>query len=348
MFKIPLADLKSKILETGTLSADDLDAKIKAKINELSGLISEEGAAHIIANELGISLAPPEKESMKLKEIYAGMRGVSCVGKIVRKYDVREFQKDDRTGKVCSLLLGDETGVIRLVFWNEQVEQLTSVNEGDVLHVKNAYARENRSDRELHLGQKGEIEVNPEGIAVQSVRQTSEFTRKSINTLQAGESNVEVLGTVVQVFDPRFWSTCPECNKKVTQNGEVFDCATHGTVQPGTSYVMNVVVDDGTSTIRTVFWKNQTNNLVGKDDLSEYKENPSSFEDVKTDLLGEQFKLMGRVVKNDMFDRLEFSVQVVEKANAEEELARLEEKKDVPAESKISTLEDMPEVEDVQ
>jgi hypothetical protein len=263
------------------------------------------------------------------------MRGVSTVGKVIRKYDVREFQKGESTGKVCSLLLGDETGIIRLVFWNEQVEQLSVVKENDIIKVVNAYARENRNDRELHLGQKGEIEVNPEGFAVGEVRQTSEFTRKSITSLQAGESNVEVLGTVVQVFDPRFWSTCPECNKKVLPEGDSFSCATHGKVEPGTSYVMNAVVDDGTSTIRTVFWKNQTNSLVGKDDLSEFKENPGAFEDVKTDLLGEQFKLMGRVVKNDMFDRLEFSVQMVEKANASEELARVEKEKGTKVEEPV-------------
>jgi hypothetical protein len=33
------------------------------------------------------------------------------------------------------------------------------------------------------------------------------------------------------------------------------------------------------------------------------------------------------VAKNDVFDRLEFNVQIVEKANPAEELARLENKK---------------------
>jgi hypothetical protein len=40
--------------------------------------------------------------------------------------------------------------------------------------------------------------------------------------------------------------------------------------------------------------------------------------------LGEQFKLTGRVKRNEMFDRLELSVQLVEKGNAQEEIARLE------------------------
>ena len=55
-----------------------------------------------------------------------------------------------------------------------------------------------------------------------------------------------------------------------------------------------------------------------------YKENPTLFEDVKTDLLGEQFKIIGRVKRNEMFDRLEFNAQIVEKAKPEEEITRLE------------------------
>ena len=45
---------------------------------------------------------------------------------------------------------------------------------------------------------------------------------------------------------------------------------------------------------------------------------------IKTNLLGEQFKLLGRVKRNEMFDRLEFNVQMVEKAKAEEEIKELE------------------------
>ena len=50
----------------------------------------------------------------------------------------------------------------------------------------------------------------------------------------------------------------------------------------------------------------------------------TKFEDVKTDLLGEQIVLSGRVKKNEMFDRLEFFVQQVKKAKPEDEITKLE------------------------
>ena len=325
MYKIPLPQLKEKILGSGKIGPSDLDEKIKTKITELSGLISEEGAAHIIANELGVSLVQAAAK-LKIKEIYAGMRNITTVGKVVRKYDVREFQKQDRIGKVCSLMLGDETGTIRVVLWNEQVEQVIDLKEDDIVMVKNAYVRENNNSKEVHLGQTGELIINPDGEKVTEVRQTSNFERKKIGELEGGEENAEIMGTIVQIFDPRFFHTCPRCRSRVNENDSGFNCSEHGIVEPVTGYVMNLVLDDGTGTIRTVFWKNQINHLLGKEeqDLIAYKDDLGKFESVKTDLLGEQYKLRGRVKKNDMFERVEFSVQFVEKASPEEEVSRLE------------------------
>ncbi len=326
MYKVPLAEIKQKILASGKLGSDELELKLKAKINELSGLISEEGAAHIIANELGIEIvSTATSKKLKIKEIYSGMRSVTTVGKVVRKFEVREFAKEDRSGKVCSLILGDETSTIRVVFWNEQVDLLKKVSEGDILLVKDAYVRENNNGKEIHLGSQGSVDINPEGETVKSVREAAAYERRKIAELQDG-NGAEIVGTVVQVFDPRFFNVCPECSKKVTESSGSFSCNSHGEVKPAVSYVMNLVLDDGSGNIRSVLWKNQTTHLLEKteEQIARYKENVSAFEEIKTDLLGEQLKLLGQVKKNEMFSRLEFNVQIVSKAKPEEELARLE------------------------
>lgn len=327
MFKIPLPEVKEKILASNKITPRDLEIRIKDKINELSGLISEEGAAHIIANELGIELISQSQGPLKIKEIYAGMRNVSAVGKVLRKFEPREFSKNDKKGRVCSCVLGDETGTIRVVFWNDQVSLLDKVQEDDVLQIKAGYVKENNGGRELHLGERSEIAINPAGVSVNNVRQgTAAYVRKTIAELKEGDEGAEILGTIIQVFDPRYFTVCSQCNKRVTEQDGTAQCADHGIVQPIFSYVMNLVVDDGSGNIRGVFWKNQTNQLLQKSEqeMNLYRENQAGFEDVKTDLLGEQIKMTGRIKKNEMFDRLEFNVQLVEKAKPEEELARLE------------------------
>ena len=99
-------DIKAKIKEESSLSEEDINKKIQDKLDQLSGLISEEGAAHIIANELGIKLAKQAEkgENIQVKNILAGMRNVSVVGKLTRKLEVREFQTETRSGKVADLM----------------------------------------------------------------------------------------------------------------------------------------------------------------------------------------------------------------------------------------------------
>jgi len=331
MYKIPLPDLKEKIIASGKISAEELDTKIKTKISELSGLISEEGAAHIISNELGLDIfaeaAGKSGERLKVREIYAGMKNVEAAFKIIQKYDIREFKKDTWSGKLCAMFVGDESGSIRVVFWNDQVDLIQDAKQDDILLVKEAYVKEGlKGQKELHLGKGGSVEVNPDGITIDSVRKTSEFTRKSIEALQGDEDSIELMGTIVQVFDPRFFHVCSNCGKRVNQVGEEYSCQEHGTVAPSLSYVMNLILDDGSGNIRAVLWKNQTNHLLNKteEDLAVFKDDPNVFEDIKNDLLGEQLKLMGRVRRNEMFDRLEFNVQIVGKADPEKEAARLE------------------------
>ncbi|MBI2662276.1 hypothetical protein HYX11_02345 [Candidatus Woesearchaeota archaeon] len=326
MFKVPLAEVKERLLKSGKITPRELEERIKTKINDLSGLISEEGAAHIIANELGIELFNAERSKLKIKEIYAGMRGVSVVGKVVRKFEVREFAKGDKKGKVCSIILGDNTGTIRVVFWNDQADLLTTVSEEDILLIKDGYVKENNNNKEVHLGERAKVEINPEGEKVEVVRQRTSFERKKIEDLKAGEEGAEVLGTIVQVFDPRFFNVCSTCGKRVVESNGIFNCAEHNEIKPALAYVLNLIVDDGSGTIRSVLWKNQIGHLLGKEEeeMSKFKENIALFEEVKTDLLGEQLKLVGRVQHNQMFDRLELNVQMVEKANVTEEIARLE------------------------
>jgi replication factor A1 len=324
MYKVPINIIKEKLISTGKISEEELNTKIKSKVEELSGLISEEGAAHIIANELGIKIEEEKilQEEIKIKDVLPNMKNVSLVGKVVRKFNINEFSKGDHKGKVGSIVFGDETGTMRLVFWNDLTEKMESFNEDDILKVENVYIKENNNQKEAHLNSESELIVNPENVKIEGVKTTNGYSRKKIEHLNENLGNVEVVGTVVQVFDPRFFYTCSQCGKKVMDNEGSYSCAEHGKVEPKISYVTNLVLDDGTGNIRGIFWKNQTNHLFSLKDeeVAEFKEDLSKFDSLKTDLLGEQLKLKGTIKKNDMFNRLEFNVQIVEKANPEEEL----------------------------
>jgi len=331
MLKIPLADIIAKIKDKTKISEEEINAKIEEKLKQLSGLISKEGAAHIVANEMGVKVFEQVSGRLQIKNILSGMRSVETVGKVIRKFEFREFQTETRSGKVASMVIGDETGTIRAVMWGEQAENIKRLNEGDIVKLVGGYVRENQGRKEVHLNDRSRLIINPKGEKIEHVADERTFekaTRKQIKALADGDENIEILGTIVQSFEPRFFEVCPECGKRAQQAGGKFVCPEHSFTNPDFSYVMNLVLDDGTETVRCVFFRNQAERLLGKtkDEMMKYKDKPEEFEAVKTELLGNQLKLIGRVNKNQMFDRLEFVSQLVfTNPDPEEEIKRLEE-----------------------
>jgi ssDNA-binding replication factor A large subunit len=208
------------------------------------------------------------------------------------------------------------------------VDKFAEVKEGDMLKIKSGYVRENNnSQKEVHLNDRSAVAVNPGDEKAIEVKPRTP-SRKRIDELEENHDNIEILGTIVQVFEPRFFEICPECNRRVKPEAETFNCPTHGVVNPKYSYVLNVFLDDGSDNIRVVCFKNQANRLLGKSDgeMLAFKETPEKFEEMKTALLGNLTKFTGRVVRNTMFDRLEFIAQTVHAApDPDAEIKRLNE-----------------------
>ncbi len=325
MIQIPYEDIISKIKEKSSMSDAEIDMKINEKLKQLSGLISKEGAAHIIANELGIQLIEMNGK-LQIKNILAGMRDVEILGKVRNIFPIKEFQtKEGRQGKVASLIIEDETGMIRITLWHSQTDCIENLKQGDVIKIVGGYVRDNNGNKEIHLNDRSKLVINPEGETVGTYQKPA-AERKDIVGLREGD-NAVVLGTIVQVFDPKFFMTCPECGKKPVQKENLFSCSQHGNIMPEWSYVLNLFLDDGTGNIRTVFFRDNVEKVCGKtkQELLTYKDNPEKFNDVKTELLGNIVKLEGRAVQNKFFDRLEFIANKVDlNPDPEQEVKRLE------------------------
>ena len=326
MLKMPLNDIIARIKEKANVSEEDINSKIEQKLKQLSGLISKEGAAHIVANEYGVKLFEQLAGRLEIKNILAGMRNVEAVGRVQQIFDVREFHTESRQGKVGSFVIADETGSIRVVCWGSQADLVAQLSQNQIVKVVSGYVRENSGRKEVHLNERSKLILNPAGEKVGEIKQLGSAERKGIKELKENDENIELLATIVQVFDPRFFEVCPECGKRTKQSESGFICDTHQKITPSYSYVLNLVLDDGTENIRAVFFKNQANNLLNKTEqgILGYKDNPAEFEAVKTELLGNIIKVVGRATKNQFFDRLEFiASRVYPSPDPDEEISRL-------------------------
>jgi len=308
--------LIERIAKSANLEKDEVERKVEAKKAKLSGLISKEGAAQIIAAELGISF---EDQDLKISELMAGMRKVNVVGKIVNIFPVREFEKNGRSGKVANFVFADDTGSTRVVLWDvnhiELIENET-IKEGNVIEIKNGTTR----DSEIHLSSFSELKKSE--TVMDDVKTAPAVSEGTLDEARQGQ-NIKVRGVVVQVFQPRFYSVCPECNKKVISEGEGFRCAEHGVVaSPKDRAILNFVIDDGTETMRTVMFSDQINALISEEDLKD-ADKAAAFRD---DLIGTEIYLSGRVNRNQLFNNLEVVATGVEKVDVEALIQELDKK----------------------
>lgn len=330
--RIPVDDIVQKIHEKAELPMDEIKRRIKEKVDELSEYITEEGAAHIIANELGVKLFEALSGKSKVDKLIAGMRNIELEVKVQQKYDVKEFKtKDGREGKLLSIYIADETGAVRCTLWGAQADAGASLSVGDTIRIKGAYTRLNNLTKrvEVQLDDAAEIEVNPEGLKVDAQEREARPSakRKTIAELSESDDNVELVGFIVSAYEPRFYEVDPKSGRRVRQRGDKFYNDDGEAVEPAYSCVMNAVIDDGTENIRMVCFKNQMLNLceIGEADLQELRENPFQFEQIRHVILGKPVRVVGRVSKNAMFDRMEFVSQLVFTADPATELKRLEQ-----------------------
>lgn len=316
-------EIVKRIVKEGGMDEEEVLEKIDAKEEEYSGLISKEGAAHIVAKEAGVDLIDKKEESLDIDNIVSGMNNVNVTGKVVRIFEPREFETDDGKGKVANIILADETGRVRTSFWNDQVEELIEeerIEEGQVIEIVNSYVKEdNRGQAELRLGNSGQVKKSDEEIDVEVVSgsQGESRGRSKIEGLSPGE-RAEIRGTLVKIFANKpFYRTCPECGNRVDEK-----CEEHGEFQ--INMAISGVLDDGTDSIRTVFFRDQAEELIGVDaneawEMTDEGKSMEEFVEKCEDELGKEIVVGGRIKMNDFFGRPEFLVNSLESTDVKEE-----------------------------
>ncbi len=310
MIKLSYEEIVQRIKNETKLGESEITSRIDKKLKQLSDLISKEGAAHIVANELNVKLFDNVPMKLKIKDVIGGLNNVNITGKVIGINEVRNFKTDKREGRVASLLIGDETGTIRVVLWDEKrIKELEEgkIRFGDVIKIISSYSKENNGFKELHIGSRASIIVNPENEKIEEVKFVRNFNKKQIADLQEND-NVSLLGTIVKLFEPKFYEVCSLCNKRVRLDDGGFVCEEHGPVQEKLATVINMYFDDGTGSLRIVFFRDLVSKLLNlkEEETLELRGNNDKFLELQRNFEGKQLQIFGRVVKNNMFDRLEF------------------------------------------
>ena len=156
---------------------------------------------------------------------------IDIIGRILSLEDIREFQRDDgNVGTVRSATIADESGKVRLSFWNEKAE--------------NARTRLGMYSVDLNIGGNSRIirlseeEASAMFIPELATLEKALYDYKKIEDLDEDEEDTIIIGRVIEVNDVREFDR---------DNGD-------------TGFVRNIEIADDTGSIRVVLWDNDAKN----------------------------------------------------------------------------------------
>ena len=190
---------------------------------------------------------------------------------------------------------------MRVVLWDiNHIGLIESgkLKEGNVVEILNCSCR----NGELHLSSFSDIKESNEMI--ENIKVDQSIAVGELKDVRPGQ-NMKVRAVIVQTFEPRF-----------------FDSKQEGSVGEKRA-LLNIVLDDGTGTIRAVLFGENIKKL-GLTDEEIFS--VDKFNEKKESLIGEEKLFSGNFRTNTYFNNTEMSIGDVEEINVEELVKELEAK----------------------
>ncbi len=313
------SEIATRIASSTGISEDEVMRMIKEKQDELSGLISEEGASHLVAKELGVQLVK-KTVMINIGSIVPGMQNVDAVGRVVRIMPAREFKTEKASGKVQNIIIGDATGTVRLSLWNDEIEKY-KVTEGAAVRVRGFVKEDNLGNPEIRIGRFGMMAETDEPVPEVKEAPARKTERSSIAGLKEGGYK-EVRGALLQVFESNpFYEVCSVCGTRIKET----KCADHD-AEIDYGMVVSGIADDGTGSIRIVLFGDTAGKLLGmtKNEAKQAFEREKNISAIYKNIsLGEEYVFEGKARRNEFFDRLELIVNNVKSVDIKKEIETL-------------------------
>lgn len=214
------------------ISREDFLKRIEEKVENMGGLCDEAMAAMLVANELGFSDAG--RDNVKIENITPESGPVNFIARVVSVFDVKEFTRNDGTiGRVGNLIVGDETGKLKLTLWDNMADLIKAgkIKIGQTIQIS-GYAKQGYSGVEVNIGNNGVLTESEEEVDVAASSQ-------KIKDIKDGMGDLNLTGKVLEVSEIRTFQ------RKDGSGGKVG----------------NLLIGDETGTLRVTLWDEKTDFL---------------------------------------------------------------------------------------
>jgi ssDNA-binding replication factor A large subunit len=185
------------------ISREEILERLKVEKSKTGKLITDATLLRLIAAGYGVEI-PSERvyeRKLSISHLVPNLNDVTVTGRVVAVYPPKTFE-GKRSGKFASLMVTDKEGMLRVILWNDKVNLIESdeLKTGQVTRFLHGYTREDRNGKtELHLGDKSEIEINPQSVRAGDYPSIREFATK-IKEITKAHKNIHLVGIVKEVF----------------------------------------------------------------------------------------------------------------------------------------------------
>jgi replication factor A1 len=172
------------------VSEEEFREAVEEKVEQMGGLADDETAAMLVAHELD------EDEVEGVADVEPGMEDVQFVAKVTDVGDLNSFERDEgEEGRVLNVEVADETGAIRITFWDAMAEEaIEALEPGEVIGV-GGRPKEGYSGVEVNVDDVTKDVDDDVDVQVGDTRQ--------IEDLSLGMSSVNVRGRVLDADSVR-------------------------------------------------------------------------------------------------------------------------------------------------
>src|SRR2546425_2567839 len=146
------------------MSRAELLSMVERKKQESHGLLSDEGAVRLLAQQLaGLSGQSVNISDLRISSVQAGLSDATISGEILSISQLREFQRSDGSvGKLVRVKLKDSSGQITCVLWDSTAEivEKEQLGTGSELRLAHGYTRLGLAGEvEFHVGSRSKMEI---------------------------------------------------------------------------------------------------------------------------------------------------------------------------------------------
>ncbi|MBN2015188.1 MAG: hypothetical protein JW778_08410 [Candidatus Altiarchaeota archaeon] len=273
----------------------------------------------LISTEEKLKLPPIESEKdIVIGDITSDMSNLSTIGRVLEVYKPRAYSK----GMMSSIIIGDKSGSIRVVLWDEKSNIANELKKGDAIRIRNAYSRPNlNNEPEIYVGKYGDVNINPD-LKVPPLKDIEKklIKEKNIIDLENKDRYVRINGSIVEIDEGRrlVYTTCPYCDKRVENQGLGHFCEHCGQeVDPVLNMILSFTIEDESGNIRAIAFKENAEKIIDMDVeevmnvIGETQDESMPIKEAKDRLINQKITLIGRVRYSDFSDQLEFIVDEV-------------------------------------